>query len=233
MNSLLGYVLEATNGEIGEVTDFYFDDQNWIMVYLIVKTGHWLSGRKVLISSYSVQRGMGRPGRFPVNLTMEQIASSPDIDTDKPVSRQQVFELYGHYDWQNSWGSGFYAGGFTAMAGRPVIDEKIVSEADKKDKRSDDDVHLRSMHTLSGYHIETTDGEGGHIRDFIIDDETWHMEYMMIELHHGGKRVLIACRHIKEVNWETEKVLLDVTSQIVKDRPAFEEADLAGTKPGL
>src|SRR6185312_7284734 len=134
-------VLEATNGEIGEVTDFYFDDQNWIMVYLIVKTGHWLSGRKVLISSYSVERGMGRPGRFPVNLTMEQIASSPDIDTDKPVSRQQVFELYGHYDWQNSWGSGSYAGGFTAMAGRPVIDEKIVSEADKKDKRSDDDVH--------------------------------------------------------------------------------------------
>jgi hypothetical protein len=159
MNSLIGYSMESTDGEVGEVTDFYLDDQTWVMVYLIVKTGHWLSGRKVLISSNSLQRGKSQPGGFPVNLTREQIAKSPDIDTDKPVSRQQVIELYGHYTWQDSWGSGFYAGGFTAKADQPVIDEKIIREADRKDKRSDDDLHLRSMHVLSGYHIETTDGE--------------------------------------------------------------------------
>jgi sporulation protein YlmC with PRC-barrel domain len=226
MNSLIGFSMESTDGAIGEVTDFYFDDQTWVMVYLIVKTGHWLSGRKVLISSYSLRRGMGWPGNFPVDLTREQIANSPDIDTDKPVSRQQEVELYGHYTWQDSWGSGFYAGGFSSMADQPVIDEKIIREADKKDKRSDDDLHLRSMHVLLGYHIETTDGERGHVRDFIIDDETWHMEYLVIELHHGpgGRQVLVACRHIKEVQWETDKVLLDVTSQVLKDSPAFEEA---------
>jgi hypothetical protein len=149
MDSLIGYGIEATDGEIGEVTDFYFDDQNWIMVYLILKTGHWLSGRKVLISSYWLQRGMGRPGCFPVNRTRAQIANSPDIDTDKPVSLQQEVELYGHYTWEDSWGSGFYAGDF------------------------------------------------------------------------------VQCRHVKEVQWETEKIVLDVTSQVVKDSPAYDEAGFA------
>ncbi len=49
INSLTGYSLKATNGEIGEVKEFYFDDESWTIRYLIVKTGSWLSGREVLL----------------------------------------------------------------------------------------------------------------------------------------------------------------------------------------
>ena len=89
VNSLIGNRMEGTDGEMGKVEEFYFNDQAWIIVYLVVKTGNWLSGRKVLISPYALIKGMDRPNIFPVNLTKEQIKNSPDIDTDQPVSRHR------------------------------------------------------------------------------------------------------------------------------------------------
>jgi hypothetical protein len=49
--SLYGRTLSATDGEIGHVQDFYFDDQTWAARYLVVDTGTWLTGRKVLLPS--------------------------------------------------------------------------------------------------------------------------------------------------------------------------------------
>ena len=71
IDSLIGYNLEATDGVIGEVEDFYFDDESWTMRYLIVKTGNWLSGRKVLISTSALTKTSWKTGLFPLNLTME------------------------------------------------------------------------------------------------------------------------------------------------------------------
>ncbi len=125
IKSLIGYRMEATDGDIGTVEEFYFEDSTWAIRYLIVKTGNWFLYRKVLIPPQAiVKKNMG-PGIFPVNLSKEQINTSPDIDTDKPVSRQQDIELYGHYAWQMSCGSGFYAGGSAAaLDNDPIIDEK-------------------------------------------------------------------------------------------------------------
>ncbi len=152
IKSLIGYSMEATDGDIGKVEDFYFEDTTWLIRYLILKTGNWFLYRKVLIVPQAKVKRNAAPGIFPVNLSKEQIGSSPDIDTDKPVSRQQDMELYGHYAWQRYGGSGFYAGGSAAaMDNVPIIDEKIMKEADPNDKRSDDDLHLRS--TKNNYGI--------------------------------------------------------------------------------
>ncbi len=220
VNSLIGIPMEAKDGEIGKVEEFYFDDQAWIIVYLIVKTGNWLSGRKVLISPYSLIKGTHRAGIFPVNLTREQVKNSPDIDTDLPVSRQQEIALHQYYPWQSYWGTGFYEGGVwgivTPSVANPLPVEVIGGDA-----------HLRSTHAISGYHIETRDGELGHLRDFIIDDETWHIEYLVIEMHSwlSRKKVLIARKHIKGIQWATSKVLVDMTSdELEKSMPYGESA---------
>ncbi len=221
VNSLIGNPMEGTDGELGKVAKFYFDDQAWIIVYLVVKTGNWLSGRKVLISPVAVIKGKDRSGTFPVNLTKEQIKNSPDIDTDLPVSRQQEIALHRYYPWQSYWGTGFYEGGIRGIV-TPSIANPLPVEV------IGGDPHLRSTHAISGYHIETTDGELGHLRDFIIDDETWHIEYLVIEMHSWltGKRVLIARKHIKEIQWDTSKVLVDVTSDVLENSPAYEESVL-------
>jgi len=206
---------------MGKVEEFYFDDQAWIIVYLVVKTGNWLSGRNVLISPYALIKGADRSGIFPVDLTREQIKSSPDIDTDLPVSRQQEIALHRYFPWQSYWATGFYEGGIWGIVTPPLVDPAPV-------KAIGGDPHLRSTHAITGYHIETTDGKLGHLRDFIIDDETWHIEFLVIEMYSWmeAKRVLIARKHIKNIQWASSKVLVDVTSDELKYSPGYDESEL-------
>ena len=50
IKSLIDFTLGASDGVIGNVKEFYFDDDTWTLRYLIVDTGNWLTGRIVLIS---------------------------------------------------------------------------------------------------------------------------------------------------------------------------------------
>jgi sporulation protein YlmC with PRC-barrel domain len=228
IKSLINYNIAATDGIIGEVEEFYFNDKSWKIRYLIVKTGDWLSERKVLIAPHALMKQPWHDGLFPVNLTKKQIENSPDIDTDKPVSRQQEIELYGHYQWESYWGSGFYGGG--SLGGSmpfPVLDRKVLIEADKDDKRSDDDVHLRSTGTITGYHIHATDGEVGHINDFIIDDQSWKITSIVIDTHNwfGGKKVLVPVEHVNKINWSENKIFLNITTAAIEKSMLFNVDD--------
>ena len=228
INNLLSYTMEATDGLIGDVKDFYFDDKTWHIRYLIIKTGGWLSGREVLISPAALLNEKWRNGLFPVNLTKKQISSSPDVDTDKPVSRQQEIELYGHYQWENYWGSGFYAGGSMGISPPfPVIDRKVLIEADKNDKRADDDNHLRSTAIITGYHIHATNGDIGHMNDFIMDDKNWQIKFIVVDTHNwfGGKKVMIPVSFIKKIDWAESGVSVDMTMAAVKKCKLFAEDD--------
>lgn len=75
------------------------------------------------------------------------------------------------------------------MGNDPVIDKKILTEADSNDERSDDDLHLKSTKTIMGYHIHASDGDFGHVSDFIFDDDKWQIMYLVIDTHRwvGGK----------------------------------------------
>jgi len=95
--SLTGFTMGATDGEIGKVKEFYFDDESWVVRYLIVDTGNWLSGRVVLISTQAIVAADWDNKIFSVNLTKEQIKNSPDIDTELPVARQQEIKLQKYY----------------------------------------------------------------------------------------------------------------------------------------
>ena len=228
LKSLLNYSLTTTDGTIGEVDEFYVDDQSYKVRYLIVKTGSWLSGRKVLISPDALIKDSCKDSIFPVNLTNEQVRNSPDIDTDKPVSRQQEIELYGHYQWQNYWESGFYGGGSMGMGlgmPYPVVDQQVLTEADKNDQHTDDDIHLRSTKTLTGYHIHATDGEIGHVSDFIVNDQTWQLTFMVADTTNwfGGQKVLIPVADINRVEWASDLVYLSINKAAVEQSHPFDE----------
>ena len=190
INSLLGYRMAAIDGRIGKVEDFYFDDQVWIIVYLIVKTGSWLSGRKVLISPVALIIGADHYETFPVTLTREQIVNGPDIHMDEPSPAN-------------------------------------VTQAGSEDAGAGGGPHLRSTNAITDYHIETADGELGHLRDIIIDDETWHIRSLVIEMQNclEGKQVILPLDHVKEVRWSMSKMLVDLTSDQLKGSPEFRESD--------
>jgi sporulation protein YlmC with PRC-barrel domain len=217
INDLLGFRIAAEDGDIGKVKDFYFDDETWTVRYLIVKTGNWLS-REVLISPSVVTDRFWEPASFSVGLTRQQVRDSPDIDTEKPVSRQQEAELAKYYPWQSYWGTGFYPGGvWGVVEPTPVVDPRTIREVDRE-KISHGDLHLRSVKTVVGYHIHATEGDVGHVNNFIIDDQTWQIAYLVVDTHNwiGGKKVLVAVKHVKQVEWENSKVVIDLTVDTIK-----------------
>lgn len=235
VKSLIGYNMGTTDGEIGKVKEFYFDDNTWTIRYLIVKTGSWLFGREVLISPDAVMRNSWKEETFPVSLTKEQIRTSPDIDTNKPVSRQIEIQLYGHYPWRPYWGSGFYAGSLWDAANTSsVIDEKVINAADDKGRIADEDQHLRSTKEVTGYSIHATDGEIGSVIDFIIDDQTWQLVYFVVDTRNwfGGKKVLIEVRHIKEVQWDKSRIFVDTTVDAVKNSETYYETEFVNPEIG-
>ena len=229
MNSLIGFKMGATDGNIGEIKEFYFDDETWSVRYLIVETGSWLFNKKVLIAPQALLSPDWENKNFPVNLTKEQVKNSPDIDTDQPFSLRQEIDMYGHYAWERYGGSGFYAGGSAAVMNLPpVADEEIIRGHNPMNKNADYDPHLRSTASVSGYHIHATDGDIGHIKDFIINTDTWNITDLEIDTHNwiGGQKMLLPVRHVKEIQWNNLKIILDVSTAFVKDEPRFKEAEI-------
>jgi hypothetical protein len=100
------------------------------------------------------------------------------------------------------------------------------------------DIHsdkpLRSTQAITGYHIETPDGEPGYLRDLIIDDETWQIESLVIEMNNclEGKNVILPIKHMREARWNMSKMLVDITSDRLKDSPEFRESDYSYSEAG-
>ena len=116
---LRGHKLAASDGSIGHVKDFYFDDKTWAIRYVVADTGTWLSGRQVLLSPHAFGSLFPDGRDLIVNLTREQIENSPPIEWHKPVSRQYEEEYHRYYGWPYYWeGDGLWGG----MRGFPVLE---------------------------------------------------------------------------------------------------------------
>src|ERR1017187_3826236 len=185
IKELEGYAVGATDGAIGHVEDFYFDDKAWVIRYLVVDTGGWLSDNKGLLPRPPI----GQPNRtdkeLPVSLTKDQVKKSPDIDTDKPVSRQHEMQYLGYYGYpyywagDGLWGQGAYPGmmlmglgdGGSDAAYRHAQAEDARAEAEGE-VRQNGDPHLRSCNALMKYHVEASDGDMGHVQGLLLDDRS-------------------------------------------------------------
>lgn len=221
LDSLIGFTIGGTDGEIGKVKEFYFDDKSWTIRYIIVETGGWLSGRKVLLSPQAVMKTDLEEKVFLVNLTMEQIKNSPDIDTEKPVSRQQERDLYAYYPWGGSYWGGGMGIGMSAIAMKHIIPkENEVSEGET----SENDPHLRSTDKVTGYNVVAADGEIGEVEDFMMNDSTWQIDFLLVDTGNWfpGKKVLIAPKMVKEINWETFTVFVNASEEQVKKSPEYQ-----------
>lgn len=226
IKNLVGFNLKETDGEIGNVEDFYFDDITWKVRYLVVRTGNCFTGRKVLISPKSLQKTDWENEEFLVNLTQEQIKNSPDIDTEKPVSRQQEEQLYSYYPWGTYWGADpdeHAAGIFGTMPSDLYNSEIESSQIQQNVQVENNDQHLRSTDNVTGYKVHCIDGETGKVVDYIIDDVSWEIKYLVVETGSwlDSRKVMLSVEWIKEVNWDNSVVIVSLTSDEVKNSPEF------------
>ena len=228
VKELQGYAIHAKDGVMGEVDDLYFDDEAWAVRYLVVDTGRWLSGRKVLISPAAIGHPDWLGQTLPVSLTKAQVEGCPNIDTRKPVSRQHeaahsAYFGYPHY-WGASdlWGTGAYPGALSIeLENAEAAKSRPASAA-----QNPDDSHLRSCRAVTGYHIHAKDGDIGHVADFLVDDHTWAIRYLIADTGNwwSGHKVLVAPKWIEAVSWSEARVSVGLSRHAVRKAPAYDAA---------
>ena len=230
VKDLEGFAIGATDGTIGKVTDFYFDDESWVIRYVVVDTSAWL-GREVLLSPYS----MGEPdwGRevLPVTITKEQVKHSPGIDTDNPISRQCEKSYLGYYGYPYYWGgSGLWGeqdhpGALTSISAsghRGYLRAPSANDPDAEPL-------LRSCSAMTGFHLHANDGEIGHLQGFLVDDHSWSIRFIIVNSTNWwlGHHVLVSPKWIQEVSWSQSNVTVNLDRQAIKDAPAYDsDADV-------
>jgi len=223
LSNLQRYHLECRDGAIGKVKDVFFDDEAWNVRYVVVDTGGWLTGRRVLLSPTAlVPEAIGND-KIPVDLTKSQIEHSPGIEADLPVSEQFQRELHMHYGWQPYWGIAPYS-----MAGvmPPPLDASVTGPID--DPAADDaprgDPHLHSADHVKGYDIDARDGTIGHVSDFLIDLGNWSIGAVLVDTRNWlpGRTVIVPAGVVDRVRWGNRKVSVQVDRETIKGAPDFD-----------
>jgi hypothetical protein len=215
--TLKGYQLNSLDGDIGNIEEFYFDDQFWTIRYLVANAGTWLTGRQVLISPYALVAVNQDRKDIAIHLSQQQIEDSPSLTSHKPVSKQFEQEYYQYYGWPLYW-DGPYMWGYY-----PTIERDSTKWNAPSHIQKDWDPHLRSTIAVSGYHVHALDGEMGHIDDFIIDDETWTIRYLVLATQNWwpGKDVLISPEWIERIDWSQSTIYVNLYKANIKESPEY------------
>ncbi|MBI1294553.1 PRC-barrel domain containing protein [bacterium] len=230
-----GFNVVGQDDKVGTIHDFYFDDDSWTVRYVIVDTGSWLTGRKVLVSPAAIAEIDWQMDQVRSPLTRQQIEESPDIALDQPVSRQHEVMLHDYYAWPYYWGAPAgrtgisTAGPLGAAAPMPPVTSATgttdpeTPEGIKRAAQNEGDPHLRSMREVHGYTVNATDGDIGKIDDFFFDETEWRIRYLLVDTGPWifGKEVLISPEWAKNVSWTERDVHVKVTRAQVKESPEY------------
>ena len=231
VNHIRKFTIGAKDGDIGSVEDFYFDDERWAIRFVVVDTGTWLSGRRTLISPISIVGPDWGERRLVLALSRDQVRNAPDIDSHKPVSRQHEAAYFDYYGYPYYWaGGGSWAGYATPImpTAEELADAERRVEENKRKARERGDAHLRSTTHVTGYSIAASDGELGHVEDFLFDDQTWAIRYLVVDTTTWwfGKHVIVAPEWITGISWTDRTVNVNVSREAIKGAPEFKRGDL-------
>jgi hypothetical protein len=206
-------VIHATDGNMGSLADIYFDDIHWHVRYFVVDTGRWLPGRLVLISPASVASADATGRQLNVTLTKLQVEQSPGIETHETVSRQHELHMSKYYGW-------------------PVYWPAEGALAPDSDQPQPGDANLRGAAEVRGYHVHAQDGDLGHVADFLIDETTWDVRYLVVDTGKWlpGKKVLVDPRAADRIDWAKSTVHVHLTKDQIKNLPTY---DPSGAREAL
>jgi uncharacterized protein YrrD len=213
VQGIYGFAVHASDGDVGQVHDLYFDDQDWSICYLVVNTGNWLFGRQVLLAPKCIELVRWQMREIDVSLTREQVENSPSIDLAKPVSRQMEAELHHYYGWVPYWRTGARA--------LVAVDAQATETSAEG---SEHDPHLRSTREVTGYHLQATDSEIGHVEDFFVEASCWTIHYMLVDTRKWlpGRKVLVGHKCLSGVDWAESKAYVDLTREQVEQSPEYD-----------
>lgn len=214
MNSVRGCKVEAVDGILGSICDIFIDDENWNLRYIVVDTGDWLPGKKIVLPPVAVlyQPRWVEP-TLPVRLTREQAQGCPCLEEKLPVSQSA--------ERQRSWDAFWKIG--------PLKGKKERSS----NSTEPDNAHLRSFLEMANYQVEASDKKVGQVEDFILSSDSWSIPYLVINTAEwfSGKKVLVNPAWVSNINYFDKVVSLKMTSEMVADAPEYDPREPVNREP--
>ena len=228
ISPLKGFPIEATDGRMGTVIDFLFDDRSWKVRWLVVECGNWMKERRVLIHPSALTYSGFKDDRFEVKLTMAQVEGGPTLWEHQPVSQQMQTRFYDYYGWESAWG-GAYVGWAPGAMASPISEAPFLGAQPSSNSRAETeaveggDPNLRSVVEVIGYHIHARDGDIGHVENFMLDKDDWRLGYLVVDTKNWlpGRRVMIAVEAVTSVEWTDRHIRLDITRDQVRTSPLW------------
>ncbi|TWX69278.1 PRC-barrel domain containing protein [Colwellia sp. C1TZA3] len=223
LEELNGSTIHAVDGEIGQVTDVYFDDRHWTIRFMVVDIQPWVPlSEKTLISPISLLEYNVEEQQLNVSISKDKVKNSPQIDVLQTVSREfeeSYFDYYAYgYYWvgPGAWGEYAYP---MALVNQNTL-PKDSSESDDAKTTN----HLRSTNEITHYGIDALDGKKGYIKDFICDTYNWSLRYLVVDTRDwlpGGKKVLISPKQLDVLNWAEKTVTCNLSFEQINACPEY------------
>jgi hypothetical protein len=241
-SELIGRGIAATDGDVGRIVDLFIDDERWAVRYLVVETGEWLASRHVLLSPANAVADAPMLGPLPMALTREQIERSPDVDTQKPVSRYHEIAHALHYGYDTYWsGSMLWGatmlpslqhgmvpavvpglvrppmGGTPPEAGVPTQVQEAAQQAEEAARRC----HLLSAREIISYSVEARDGRVGTLADLVVDGPSWAVLQLVVDAKPWwpGGHVRVPTSLAADIDWSGRVLRLQcVRDDVRKER---------------
>ncbi|KGX83412.1 PRC-barrel domain-containing protein [Pontibacillus marinus] len=234
-SKLEGLRIDASDGELGKIKDIYFDDKKWTIRYVVADTRKWLPGKKVLLSPASLKEIPFDSDKIEVDLDKETIRNAPPIEDHEPVSVRNEMELSRYYGWSPYWEGEYLWGtmGYPQImepGANPTMmaDEKMEQEKKAEDNPAHPDHNLRSVREVagekSGYRVFAQNQEIGHLEDFSIQQETYKLQYMVINTGSwlNEKLRILSTDWIESIDWENHIVKVDIDPGQLKNAPDYD-----------
>jgi sporulation protein YlmC with PRC-barrel domain len=230
LKSLFDYSVLAADGEVGSVYDFYFNDKDWAVRYLVISGAEGVGGRPVLVAARALGAPEATSQSIPTSLTMEQATNSPAFNPNQPLSREQEIELNTYYEWPFYWeadpaiGPGLAAYPLVELASEIRRQQREEAGASTEGGEANPEPSLRLARGVLGYVLQARDGEIGTVDDFIVDEQTYRIGYIVVDT--GGwlssRKVLVSPTWVQEVSWATSAVSVDLSRETIENSPEFE-----------
>ena len=220
IEEMFGFTVRGRDEDVGRIHDFYFDSQNWTIRYIVVETGPWLFGERVLLAPRALQRLEWDEERVSVALTQRQIEEAPNADLAQPVSEQQLREMHTYYGWP-WWGGALLQSG-PAYLPMPFPAPALAKEEGGEEQR--DRPYLRSSREVIGYRIHALDGDIGHTTDLLATPADWIIRYLLVDTRRWlpGREVIVSPMWVEDIRWLEGKIYVDLYKESVKNSPEYD-----------
>lgn len=230
LKSEVGLKVIATDGEVGSVEEFYFEDREWTVRYVVVSLGGLTNRHYVLVSPYLIREVDVERGFIKVTATKTQIENSPDFDTARPINRQKEIDYANYYSapfyWMGpfAWGPFPYPAQWDArmLASRTADVEANSTGAEAKVENGGT---LRSSEEVRGYSVSAYDEVFGSVSDFLVDFSDWKIRYLVIDpvKWWPGRHVVVATEWIDAVSWAAQSVVINLTREQIEGCPTYDK----------